>query len=92
VYGLLQTGRIDERYLLGLLSRIRAERVEIYAHPAIEIAGEPSNGPPGSGEAELAALTSPRVKAAIEASGFRLTTPQGLRSASGPVPSSAAEH
>jgi hopanoid biosynthesis associated protein HpnK len=92
VYGLFQTGRIDERYLLGLLPRIRGERVEIYAHPGVEIAGEPSNGPPGSGGAELAALTSPRVRAAIEASGYRLTTPRGLFSVPEPVPSSAAAH
>ena len=78
VYGLLQTGRVDERYLLGLLPRIRAARVELYCHPAHELAGEPRNGPPGAGPAELAALVSPRVREAVEANGFRLTTPAGL--------------
>jgi len=90
VYGLLQTGRIDERYLLGLIPRIRASRVELYAHPSAELDGEPANGPAGSGAAELAALVSPRVKASVEAHGFRLTTPAGLRGAAGPLPSSAA--
>jgi len=90
VYGLLQTGRIDERYLLGLIPRIGAERVELYAHPSAELAGEPANGPPGSGAAELAALVSARVKASVEAHGFRLTTPAGMRGDAGPRPSSAA--
>lgn len=89
VYGLLQTGRIDERYLLGLLPRIRADRVELYAHPALEVEGQPRNGPAGSGPAELEALVSPKVRAAIEARGIRLTTPAGLRAAGG-APASAA--
>jgi len=70
VYGLFHTGRIDERYLLALLPRIAAKRVEIYAHPAHELPGEPRNGPPGAGPAELAALVSPRVKAAMQAGGY----------------------
>ena len=90
VYGLLQTGRIDERYLLGLIPRIRAERVELYAHPSAAVDGDPADGPPGSGAAELAALVSPRVKASVEAHGFRLTTPAGMRGAAGARPSSAA--
>jgi len=89
VYGLLQTGRIDERYVLGLLPRIRADRVELYAHPAFESPGEPRNGPAGSGPAELAALVSPKVRSAIDACGIRLTTPAGIRS-SGRAPASAA--
>jgi hypothetical protein len=56
----------------------------------VESAGEPSNGPPGSGNAELAALTSPRVRAAIAASGYRLTTPRGLRFAPEPAAPPAA--
>lgn len=90
VYGLLQTGRIDERYLLGLVPRIRARRVELYAHPAAGVAGEPANGPPGAGESELAALVSPRVKAAIAANGLELTTPRGMFGAPEPPVSSAA--
>jgi len=65
VYGLLETGRITEEYLAGLLPKIRAARVELYCHPAAEIPGEPRNGPPGSGPAELAALVSPEVAAAL---------------------------
>jgi hopanoid biosynthesis associated protein HpnK len=79
VYGLLETGRITEEYLLGLLPRISAERVEVYAHPAVALGGEPLSGPPGSGAAELEALVSPRVKSAASLHGFRLTTYAGMR-------------
>ncbi len=64
VYGLLATGRITERYLLGLIPEIRANDIEIYSHPT-----------PGS--AELSALLSPRVRHAIEAAGFVLGTNRG---------------
>lgn len=81
VYGLFQTGRIDERYLLALLPRMRGDRVEIYAHPALEIVGERRNGPPGAGPRELEAVVSPRVRAAVEASGFRLAPPRDFAAA-----------
>ncbi len=74
VYGLFQTGKITEEYLLRLVPRIRGRRVEIYAHPAVVLPGEPLNGPPGAGAAELEALMSPRVKAAIEAGGLASAT------------------
>lgn len=35
VYGLLQTGRVTEDYLLRLIPQIQANAVEIYSHPAI---------------------------------------------------------
>jgi hopanoid biosynthesis associated protein HpnK len=74
VYGLLATGRMTESYVLGLLPRIRANFAELYFHPAVALAGEPLNGPPGSGSAELAALVSARVRHALDASGFALTS------------------
>ena len=70
VYGLLATGRITESYLLGLIPSIQAGRVEIYCHPADPLPGERAAGAPPSGPAELQALTSPRVRAAIERAGF----------------------
>lgn len=76
VYGLLASGQITEEYLLGLIPEIRANRVEIYSHPAFEVQGEPLNGPPGAGEAELAALLSPRVRQMMITSGFALAEPQ----------------
>lgn len=72
VYGLHLTGRVSENYLLGLLPQISAQWTEIYCHPALPVASEPENGPPGAGLRELAALVSPRVRAAIEAAGLAL--------------------
>jgi hopanoid biosynthesis associated protein HpnK len=74
VYGVLATGRMTEAYVLGLIPRIRANFAELYFHPAVAVAGEPLNGPPGSGSAELAALVSARVRDALDASGFALTS------------------
>lgn len=73
VYGLLQTGNVTEEYLLGLIPQIQANLVEIYCHPAEFADGEPLNGPPGAGEAELAALLSQQVRELLIANGFELT-------------------
>ncbi|HEY9606321.1 MAG TPA: hopanoid biosynthesis-associated protein HpnK [Allocoleopsis sp.] len=73
VYGLLQSGRMTEDYLLGLIPQIQANVVEIYSHPAIAIPGEPVNSPIGLGQAELEALVSDRVRETILSSGFELT-------------------
>lgn len=73
VYGLFQSGRMTEAYLLKLIPRIQANLVEIYAHPAVAIAGEPANEAYGLGEAERDALISDRVRALIQQQGFELT-------------------
>lgn len=87
VYGLLQTGGITEEYLLGLIPQIQANLVEIYSHPAMPTAGfstrhcananaipdNPLNGELKTGEAELAALLSDRVRAALLNNGFEIT-------------------
>jgi len=64
VYGLLGTGRIDERYLLALVPRMRGRRVELYAHPTAS--------PGRRGFAEREALLSGRVRKAVETAGFAL--------------------
>jgi len=74
VYGLLATGKMTESYLLHIIPRIRAGRVELYSHPSLEEPGEPLNGPPGSGRQELAALLSPRVRESLDLNGFQLAT------------------
>jgi len=79
VYGLLQSGCMNRDYLQGLIPQIQADFVEIYSHPAIALPGEPLNGPPGAGEAELAALVSQQVRAVLSANGFELINyQQGL--------------
>ena len=72
VYGLHQTGRLDETYLLDLIPRIEADMVEIYAHPESPADVERGDGRSGAGVRELTALTSPTVRAVIEAAGFTL--------------------
>jgi len=71
VYGLLQTGRMTETYLVGLIPQIRANLVEIYSHPAIAILGEPK--PDGLAAEEFEALLSDRVRETLVKSDFELT-------------------
>lgn len=73
VYGLLQSGSMNEEYLQGLIPQITADLVEIYSHPAIIIPGEFLNGPPGAGEAELTAWLSDSVRELLIKNGFELT-------------------
>jgi hopanoid biosynthesis associated protein HpnK len=74
VYGLLQSGDLNEDYLVGLLERIDAASSEIYAHPLAFDADETAKRENSGGALELQALTSSRVRAAIEKVGFRLAT------------------
>ena len=73
VYGLLNSGRMTEDYLLKLIPHIQSNRVEIYSHPAVAIAGESANEAYGLGEAERDALISDRVRVLIQQQGFELT-------------------
>lgn len=77
VYGLLATGKMTESYLLHIIPRIEASRVEFYSHPEMPGTGEPANGPPGAGPQELAALLSPRVREALDRCGFALASHGG---------------
>ncbi len=61
VYGLLETGNLTEDYLLGLIPQIQENEIEIYSHPAIH-----------SGQLELDALISPKVKDCVSEQGFIL--------------------
>ncbi len=63
VYGLLQTGRMNEEYLCGLIPQIPAIKVEIYSHPGLD----------SQGKVELAALLSDKVREALRTNGFQLT-------------------
>lgn len=68
VYGLLQTGNVSEEYLLSLIPQIEAELVEIYAHPT-SVNTKINN----SGEIELKALLSERVREILSIKGFELS-------------------
>ena len=74
VYGLLQTGDMNEDYLLGLLPRIEKMPSEIYAHPLAFDADEDAQRENPGGTRELAALMSPALRAAIAQAGFQLST------------------
>jgi len=70
-YGLLQIGRTDETYLLKLLPELPGGLSEIYIHPGLH--PEPCS-PQIRRDLELAALTSPRVREAVEAEELEITT------------------
>lgn len=78
VYGLLQSGDMNEDYLLGLIERMEKTGGEIYAHPLAFDADETAKRENPGGERELKALLSPRVRAAIEKAGFRPATYETL--------------
>lgn len=73
VYGLLQTGDMNEDYLLGLLARMDAASSEIYAHPLAVAADKAEQRANPGGARELQALLSARVREAIDRAGFSLT-------------------
>ncbi len=69
VYGLRETGRLDELSLIQLARRLREKKVELYAHP--DEATE-------AGRRERDALCSPRVRAAIAEAGYVLVNSREL--------------
>jgi len=74
VYGLLQTGDLNEDYLLELLARIDQASAEVYLHPLAADADEEERRDNPGGTDELGALLSLRVRRTIETRGFRLAT------------------
>lgn len=78
VYGLLQSGDMNEDYLLGLIERMQGQSIEIYAHPLALDADEASKRENPGGARELQAMVSNRVRQAIEAAGYRLATYESL--------------
>ena len=67
VYGVLQVGEMTEAYLLWLLETIPAADAEILFHPGAERGAMRDGGP----DVETQALTSPAVREAVAARGFR---------------------
>ncbi len=80
VYGLLQSGRMHEAFVAGLLQRIPqcVGSAELYLHPSTETC----DGPYGPNPGDLAALLSPRVRQAIDERGAQLTTYPALGASS----------
>ena len=69
IFGLSATGRMDETELLAILAALPNGVTEIYLHPAVPGTANPGGAGDGS-QTELAALTSPRVRAALERDGI----------------------
>src|SRR6185295_4275777 len=68
VFGMHQSGHVDERYLLALMRSLPAGTSEIYCHPAERRPAILAPHQPGYEHAgELAGLTSARVRAALDA-------------------------
>lgn len=76
MFGLFETGAMTEEAWLRLLPRLGPGSTEVYCHPATDDRG----GVPGYRHAdELAALTSMRVRRAVEASGAVLSSFSDIR-------------
>ena len=67
VFGLLQTGAVDEKYLLPLLARLPEGDSELYSHPCLE-----------KFKAELDALLSPTARALVQERQIQLIRYQDL--------------
>jgi len=79
VYGLLQTGAMNEEYLINLIKRMEKNDSEIYAHPlSLEASELESRENPG-GQRELLALISEQVRNSVTDAGFQLSNYQSLR-------------
>jgi len=70
VYGLMQTGRMREGYVLDLLGRLDVPTAELYFHPSTRA----EDGPSGPNPADLATLLSPAVRRLIQERGLRPAT------------------
>jgi hopanoid biosynthesis associated protein HpnK len=73
VYGMHQTGHVDERYLLDLIRTLPPGVHELYCHPAERQPAALAAHQHGYDHAtELGALVSPRVREALRAAGVEL--------------------
>jgi len=73
VYGMHQSGHVDERYLVAVIRSLPPGASEVYCHPAERAPAALAPHQPGyQHAAEVAALVSPRVRAQVEAGGIRL--------------------
>jgi hopanoid biosynthesis associated protein HpnK len=70
VYGLMQTGQMQEAYVIDLLRRFRGPTAEIYFHPSTLRQKEELGPNPD----DLATLLSPAVRRTLEEKGLRPAT------------------
>lgn len=77
VYGLYQSGAMDERYVLDVIARLGGRAAEIYFHPSTRDLGEPL----GPSAVDLATLESTALRDAVAARALRLATYATLEAA-----------
>lgn len=74
VFGVYESGRVTESYLEGVISRLGRGVTEIYTHPSAGRCPEiEKHMPDYRHEEELAALTSARIRSALETRCLRTT-------------------
>ena len=79
IYGMHQTGHVNEAYLLHVLADLPAGTSEIYCHPAVAAPAVMAKYQRGYDHAgEIDGLTSSRVRAAVRAGEIELTSYRGL--------------
>ncbi len=75
VYGVMETGQMEETYVVKVLRELSAPTAELYFHPTIG----PNSEALGPNAGDLATLLSPAVRQVIEERGLRLTTYLALK-------------
>lgn len=81
LFGLHQSGAVDESYLLGLLPQLQTGVTELYCHPARLPCPETGRWTPTyRRDVEIAALTSPTVRAAAAKENIRFVNYRDLPS------------
>jgi hopanoid biosynthesis associated protein HpnK len=71
LFGLHQSGHLDEDYIVGVIDKLRDGTTELYFHPAADVGGIP---PSAAAQLEVEILTSPRVRDAIDRNAIELIT------------------
>jgi len=71
LFGLHQSGHLDEDYIAAIIARLPQGTTELYFHPAKDIGGTP---PAPEAQREVDILTSSRLRESIESGGIKLTT------------------
>ena len=71
LFGLHQSGHLDEDYIVGVIDKLRDGTTELYFHPAADVGDTP---PSAAAQLEVEILTSPRVRDAIDRNAIELIT------------------
>jgi hopanoid biosynthesis associated protein HpnK len=71
LFGLHQSGHLDEDYIVGVIDKLRDGTTELYFHPAADVGDIP---PSAAAQLEVEILISPRVRDAIDRNAIELIT------------------